>query len=327
MKWSYVFIATTVVAILSPFMGTQLFLLFVGWIGFLFRVLPRMTVDWLAVAYGAASLVLLFVGVHLTASWLRSSSPEQPPWRLRSSAAIVVTFVALFAAGTAVVGLLHQITWLVLREQNVFGSLQLPGTGRLRSASNLKMIALGMQNYHDVNDTFPPGGSFNEQGNGLHGWGSLALWGINYSTAGVDYNKPWYSEPNRRLFSGSVHEYTNPSMSGPLQTEDGIPVSHYAGNVHVLPPDRALSMSDIGDLSGTLLVGEVNANFRAWPSPYNVRDPQLGINTSPHGFGGPARQTGAQFAMVDGSVRMLSPDIDPAVLKRLAMPKGQPKAK
>lgn len=40
------------------------------------------------------------------------------------------------------------------------------------------------------------------------------------------------------------------------------------------------------------------------------------------GFGGPWPNGGTQFAMADGSVRLLRDDIDPKVLRALATPAG-----
>jgi hypothetical protein len=74
--------------------------------------------------------------------------------------------------------------------------------------------------------------------------------------------------------------------------------------------------------ANTLLVGEVNANFRPWGDPANVRDPARGINRSAYGFGGPPGSGGALFAMADGSVRFVSERVSPTALKALATPDG-----
>src|SRR5690349_15388520 len=56
----------------------------------------------------------------------------------------------------------------------------------------------------------------------------------------------------------------------------------------------------------TLLIGEVNAQFKPWGHPVNWRDPTAGINSSQHGFGGPPGSGGANFVMADASIRFLS---------------------
>jgi prepilin-type processing-associated H-X9-DG protein len=67
--------------------------------------------------------------------------------------------------------------------------------------------------------------------------------------------------------------------------------------------------------------GEVVSHFKAWGDPTNWRDPALGINRSLSGFGSPA-PGGANFLMVDGSVRFLKDNIDLRVLKALSTPAG-----
>ncbi|MBA3313630.1 MAG: DUF1559 domain-containing protein [Planctomycetota bacterium] len=63
----------------------------------------------------------------------------------------------------------------------------------------------------------------------------------------------------------------------------------------------------------------MNANAKAWADPTNVRDPALGINASPEGFGSPFKG-GANVLMGDGSVRFVSEEIDRKVLAALATP-------
>jgi len=55
--------------------------------------------------------------------------------------------------------------------------------------------------------------------------------------------------------------------------------------------------------------------------PINWRDPVEGINKSPDGFGAPW-SGGANFMLMDGSVRFLSNGIDPKVLRAPSTPVG-----
>lgn len=72
--------------------------------------------------------------------------------------------------------------------------------------------------------------------------------------------------------------------------------------------------------SNTLLIGEVDANFEPWGKPGNWRDPALGLNRSPHGFGCRRGSRLVYFVMADGSVRSIRDDVDPEVLRALATP-------
>jgi hypothetical protein len=107
-----------------------------------------------------------------------------------------------------------------------------------------------------------------------------------------------------------------------MTTADGFAATHYAGNQHVLLPDSQLKLGDVTDgTSNTIVAGEVAGGFRAWGDPANVRDPGLGINAAPDGFGS-SSPGGCHFLLMDGSVRFVSENIDPGVLKALSTYNG-----
>jgi prepilin-type processing-associated H-X9-DG protein len=120
-----------------------------------------------------------------------------------------------------------------------------------------------------------------------------------------------------------IRQFYNPTLVYADQFDrDGFALIHYAGNSKVLNAGPGMKRSDITDgASNTILLGEVNGNFQPWGKPGNWRDPAAGINT-PDGFGGAEASGGAQFLMVDGSVRFVSKDVDPQVLKALSTPAG-----
>jgi len=70
------------------------------------------------------------------------------------------------------------------------------------------------------------------------------------------------------------------------------------------------------------LLGETNANFSPWGKPMNVRDPALGINKSPNGFGGPNYRHYALMTMCDGTVHYFGEDTSPEIMRALATPNG-----
>ena len=82
-----VFVVATLVVLLllilltlvggSPGFQAAVALVF-GWLSFLWRVIPQMTVYWPSVAVGLAALVLLVAGVHWGArTWRRNRGAEQ----------------------------------------------------------------------------------------------------------------------------------------------------------------------------------------------------------------------------------------------------------
>ncbi len=134
----------------------------------------------------------------------------------------------------------------------------------------------------------------------------------------------WDGPTNIELVRGAIPDLVNPILGWEGQFDErGLALMHYAGNVRVFPVNRSLRISDIRDgTSNTLFVGEVAERFQPWASPWNVRDPADGINRVPWGFGGPPGQSGAQFLLCDGTVRLISRQVDPAVLKALSTPDG-----
>ena len=74
--------------------------------------------------------------------------------------------------------------------------------------------------------------------------------------------------------------------------------------------------------ANTMLAGEVAAGYRAWADPGNVRDPAIGILNDATSFGNPAGPSHCTILMVDGSVRTISKNVSPAVLKAIATPSG-----
>jgi hypothetical protein len=116
--------------------------------------------------------------------------------------------------------------------------------------------------------------------------------------------------------------YQNPSV--PEQRDaQGYALTHYAGNSHVLKKNEALSLSDFTDgASSTVLAGDVSAGYQPWGSPENTRDPAAGLGASPTQFG--SVHVGiCQFLMGDGSVRAVSENVSPGVLKAIATPDGK----
>src|SRR5206468_3147156 len=75
-----------------------------GWLFFLARVLPRMTVDAPSVAVGGVAVLLFTAGVHLIGrAWRQASSHVVGPWKRRWSLAVVAVVFLLFASGIALV--------------------------------------------------------------------------------------------------------------------------------------------------------------------------------------------------------------------------------
>lgn len=197
---------------------------------------------------------------------------------------------------------------------------------RTMSRNNLKIIGLGMHNYHDTFRQFPPGGIYGEDGTAYHSWQTSLLPYIDQAALYNAINKdvPWTDAANAGLFATSVQAYLNPAITEMTDPSTGLALSHYAGNQQLLVPNGDKKMRDITDgTSNTILVGEVAAGYKPWGDPSNVRDPADGLLHDVATFGTVNRQRGTvEFLLVDGSVREISATISPEVLKALATPDG-----
>jgi hypothetical protein len=293
-----------------------------GWIPFLARVLPRMTVDRGSVVLGCVAVVLFTAGVHAAGrAWWRSAYPEaKPAWKLRWSLACVGVVFLLFTAGTAVVGITHQLAWLATSPE----PFRVPAVDLRPSPSNLREIGIGLVNYDDSIDGYPPGKGFRAKGAVPHSWETHILPFMGISHSEIDFTAPWNDPRNAPYFQTPLWPFLNQALPGTqLLDDEGYGLSHYAANVWVLNPAKRMRAQDITDGTvNTLLVGEVNARFQPWGHPVNWRDPARGVNRSPYGFGGAPGAGGAYFVMADASVRFVSDRVSPEVLRALGTPAG-----
>ena len=139
-----------------PGTDIALYLVF-GWIAYLLRVVPRLTLRWDLVASTAAYVVVLAVGAHGFLRWLhremkRADAPADaaPPWKWRSTVGGLLVVLLMFVAGTAAVGVTHQTAWLVRSPETLYrrGGLV---RDRVRCASNLRQTGQALQMYASDN--------------------------------------------------------------------------------------------------------------------------------------------------------------------------------
>lgn len=190
--------------------------------------------------------------------------------------------------------------------------------------NNLKQLGLAVHNYHDTYDVFPQGGIYADNGTPMHSWETRLIPNMESSPmySMIDFDQPWDAPVNRKWFCRNLPYYQNPAI-GEQFDADGYGLGHYALNQRVMFRNGALTFKEITDgASHTLMIGEISAGFQPWAKPGNFRDPAAGLSGTPENFGGRFPE-GVQFVMADGSVRTLSRDIDPDVLKALATPAGQ----
>ena len=194
---------------------------------------------------------------------------------------------------------------------------------RSQSKNNLKQIGLAMHNYHDTFGMLPPGSIVDRSGVAHHSWEAMILPYVDQAPLynQIDFNKPWDDPRNLPLMQNHLPVFLDPSYPQVVDPQ-GLPVSHYGANQLVLEPNHGFAFKEMTDgLSNTILAGNMSAGARGWGTPFNVRDPALGINAGPNSFGSP-HVGGALMLMADGSVRYLSTNTPPQVMKALSTPDG-----
>jgi hypothetical protein len=303
--------------------------LVVGWALFLWRVVPQLTINGGGVLTAVVCLAALAAGLHGFLRWffrqIQGPGGEGggPRWHCRWTASLLGMVVLLFVAGIAAVGISHQTGWLLTAPEPLSGSSFREAVAASQSRNNLKQISFGCVGYEEQRQHFPPGGTFDAQGRAYHGWQTLLLPHIDQEALyrRVHLDRPWDHPDNAGVFWTVVHTYQSP-WGAEVKNAEGLALSHYAGNVHVLGGDVPVTLKAIGaarGLSNTLLVGEAAGNYKPWGCPTNWRDPARGINRTPDGFGSPSPR-GTNFALADGSVRWFTSDTDPEFLEMLSLP-------
>ncbi len=270
-----------------------------GWPKYLWRVIPQLRPDPWMVGTAIACLAGVILGTHAFCRWLA------PPWPWKRTWRVVGLVVLMFVAGISVVGIVHQTAWLVHSPEPLlryYSSLQ------TLSANNLKQIGIGAGSHQNAFATLPCA-QFDTNGRAMHSWQTTLLpyleqYGL-YNQ--IDFTKPWTDPINAQPMRERVKVFLNYPFND--EKVNGYGVSHYAGNVYVVMGDTPRTFQSFpAGVSNTILAGEVSSNFRAWGDPLNARDPRLGGNGHPHGFGGPNDRP-AQLVMLDGSVRTFDPQL------------------
>lgn len=316
-----------------------------GWISFLFSGLAGSSFHGMTLLIALLSGCGWVIGLCWILKWTRDTSSNQTSdtpvaSRCKQAVRLAILLLLMFSAGIAIVGIVHQVSWLATSSQPFyekssarFAGIPLLGSAesaalRNQSKWSIKTIELAIHNYLDVSPSndesypLPAGGIYDETGRGMHGWMTpiLPYVGEGFLTSDVDFKQPWNSAANKPYFQSPIHYYWNPAINQRVDDE-GYPLAHYSANVHVMFPNSRLLRKQITDgESQTILFGEVSGRFVPWGAPNNFRDPARGINRFPDGFGGASGTRGAHMAFVDGSIKQLNQNIDPSVLRALSTP-------
>ena len=316
-------IAAIVFGTITKVPGETAWHLLGGWLAFAAHSLSDSTINWSGVATAALCMAALLLGTHRFVRWVVTAStskdstavnsgPQRVVWPLRRTALVLSLVVLMFVAGLGFIGLVHQTVWLSTSPEPLTRNrLVLPF-----SDYNLRFIGSGVGGYLDVYKKPPISGrSDAHPGSGSHSWQTWILPFVNMRNDNLRLDLDWDDPANLPAFRRFVPHYLNPEI-GVLRESHGLAVSHYAGNIHLLAPDAAQPAAPSEPTGHIIFAGEVAQNFKSWGDPSNLRDPAIGIQAR-QGFCGPDGR-GANFIMLDGSVRFLSQKTDARVFESLS---------
>ncbi len=281
-----------------------------GWAPFLMHA--GLEAPGLAWALVAASLVSLLIAAILV------SGPSTRP--ISRGVLLVGALLLGLTAGFAALGVTRQVVALAHSPDPLFGLKNLHR--RVKSVQNLREITVGALKSDRVQNRPSQESMFDDQGRGQHSWLTYLLPYVGQQDLfdHMRFDRPWSDPTNARAIRTFVPPYR--LYYEPEHTADGLGIGHYSLNARLIEPEKTPPQADLPDgAANTIFAGEVIQNVPAWAQPANWRDPALGLNKSSQGFGSP-HPNGLNVSLADGSVRFLTNEIDPAVLRALATPDG-----
>ncbi len=203
-------------------------------------------------------------------------------------------------------------------------------TKRSTTRNSLKQLGIALYNYDEREDKFPPGGFFDRDGRGFHGWQTMLLPEIDQKPLydSIHFDLLWDAEENRAAFQSNVplyqggYEYELRDFQSQSPDFKGYSRTLFSANGRLFFANSTTRINGIADpLSHTIVAGEAAGDYLPWGHPQNWRDPAKGINQGSQTFGSPIRDF-CFMLMGDGSVREIEQTIDPNVLQGLSTPDG-----
>ncbi|MDR0326674.1 MAG: DUF1559 domain-containing protein [Planctomycetaceae bacterium] len=296
------------------------FVLLLGWTVGLWRFVSGFQFEPVAVAVGLLSLMLFFVSLHYLLRGILK--PYGKTWTFAQTSCVGGILLAMSISGIALLAGIHEVYWIATAKESWFTHPERYAR-RMVSASNAKQLALGMLSHNNHDQTPLFGGTILPDGRLGHSWETQILPYIEQTALynQIDMTKTWTDSAHRPVFETRLDLLASLMVSRADQhNAAGYALSFYAVNERLLPVGESVTFESItSGTSNTMLLGEVKGNVRAWGDPVNGRDPALGINQSPYGFGGYFKG-GANIGLCDGSVRFVSDTVAPEVMRALATP-------
>jgi hypothetical protein len=143
-------------------------------------------------------------------------------------------------------------------------------TRRMSCVSNLRRIAVAMQNYETINGSFPPAYVADKRGKPMHSWRALLLPYLDQDLADqYHFDEPWDSVHNR-----DVTELTIGLFQCPAQPSTRAPTTNYmmvVGPHTISDGSGSVRIANITDgLAETIMLVEVADSTIRWAEPEDL---------------------------------------------------------
>jgi RNA polymerase sigma factor (sigma-70 family) len=192
---------------------------------------------------------------------------------------------------------------------------------RAVSANNLKQIAIAMHNYHDTYNSFPAQAIYSKDGKTpLLSWRVAVLPYIEHADLYKEFklDEPWDSAHNKKLIAKMPKIYE--PVVGEGNKGKGLTFYQvFSGADTVFNGATGMRVAGITDGTSNTFMAVEAKDPVIWTKPADVVMPKE-KNKLP-AVGG-LFQKGFNVMMCDGSVRFVSPTIDPMVFRNLVTPSG-----
>ena len=196
---------------------------------------------------------------------------------------------------------------------------------RAQVMNNFKQVMLAMHTYESTDGRLPAQAICDADGKPLLSWRVALLPYLEEGDLQEQFrlDEPWDSEHNLKLLERMPAVYADPSAPAEQAARGLTTIQVLTGKgTTFAAPDKAPTLAQISDgTSRTLAIVEaLPTNAVPWTKPDDIEfDPERPLT----GVGNPRRAAGVFLGgMMDGSVRMLTPELDPEVFKALVTPNG-----
>jgi hypothetical protein len=183
---------------------------------------------------------------------------------------------------------------------------------QVQSMNNLRNLAIAMLNHEAVHRTLPAAFISNDEGKPLLSWRVKILPYLDQAPLYEQFHldEPWDSEHNKKLISAM------PEVFAPVRPAAESGLTHYQtirGKDTLFPGKDPTELSSVPDgMSNTILIVEADKPT-IWTKPddfeYDPDDPLKGLEG--------VRESGFLAVFADGHTLLITPDIDPEMLRRM----------